>query len=179
MSFMLYASDHNGELPVYVALDNNGNRTITWHKVLCEGGYAGCTDQEARGWYGVGGAAAGHKTIFWCPSDQRNPTRDNTHPQGVSYPINAIITNDSGNPGYTWLTLNGVQHPTQTMLVIDGWRYNYEWGVIWIQPYTQMDRIDYRHRGAAQYLCIDGHVTELRPEDATSDPKDPFWGKPN
>jgi prepilin-type N-terminal cleavage/methylation domain-containing protein/prepilin-type processing-associated H-X9-DG protein len=168
-AFALYANDFGDWLPEYYS----GGKT--WVERLCDLKYTGCTFRQAWGNVSAGGATAGHKTIFWCPSDKRNPVAGNVTPQGISYPINSIITNNSP-AAYRLLKLNRIKQPSKTMLNIDGWKNNYLGGDVYaIQPYTDFGNIDYRHNNSTNCLYVGGNTSSIKYGGISSDSNDIFW----
>lgn len=65
LAMHMYIQDWDGYFPKEI----QGGRT--WAKMISEDGYTPKYDH--RDMWGTNGAGAAHKTIFWCPSDDRNP----------------------------------------------------------------------------------------------------------
>ena len=175
--FESYAGDSQDWLPQYYTLAN----TSEWYKILCDNHYVPCTYAQSMG--SVGGAAAGRKTLFWCPEDKRDPV---TAPgaAGVSYGINSVISNDTP-PAYKWLRRNQIAlkagwSASQNSLLMDSWDgVNYTSGGCYnLQPYTETVNLDFRHNTTINVLYCDGHVENGKKsviyyKIAT----DNYWGK--
>lgn len=171
----MYSEDFDDWLvPYYYAPLAN-----TWRDTLIDFDYVSCTWRQAIGDPRDGGAGAGMQTLFWCPDDKRSPSMSNMGPRGISYYINAVPTN-AGNvgywqSGYNWVPLGRAENPDDTCYILDGWYNNYQSGHYYIQPYTQLNQIDYRHLGRCNYLVIAGHVEDFRTVPSVS-AQHPFWG---
>ena len=155
-----YAGDSQDWLPQYYTLAN----TSEWYKILCDNHYVPCTYAQARGNAGVNaGAKEGRKHIFWCPDDKRDPIVGFTTPQGISYAINSVISNNTP-PAYKWLRRNQVAlkagwSASQNSLLMDCWdNANYVGNTYNIQPYSGTQYLDFRHNNTINVLYCDGHV---------------------
>jgi prepilin-type N-terminal cleavage/methylation domain-containing protein len=172
-SFAMYANDYEEWLPeTYCASSGK-----TWVQTLCEAGYPSCTFAAASGSISAGGADGGKRTIFWCPTDKRNPVEGDADSEGVSYPINSTITS-STLTGCQWMKTNRLKNPSDTMQAIDAFKDNYESGnLYWLEADTDLDLIDYRHNDSTGCLFVGGNVSRLRRGAVPSDPTDIFWGR--
>jgi len=171
--FAMYSNDFEDWLPEHYS----AGAGKTWVEKFCDLKYSGCTFKQAWGNVSAGGAGAGHKTIFWCPSDKRTPVLGNPTPQGISYPINSIISNNAP-PAYKWLRINQIKEPTSTLLTIDGFKNNYAGGDFYvIQPYSELDRVDYRHNRSASCLFVGGNASLRKSGEVSSDYASVFWGR--
>ena len=173
--FESYAGDNQDWYPLYY------NKSQQWFRVFCDSHYVPCTYAQSMG--SVGGAAAGRKTLFWCPEDKRDPV---TAPgaAGVSYGINSVISNDTP-PAYKWLRRNQIAlkagwSASQNSLLMDSWDgVNYTSGGCYnLQPYTETVNLDFRHNTTINVLYCDGHVENGKKsviyyKIAT----DNYWGK--
>lgn len=115
------------------------------------------------------------------------PTSSNTNPQGVSYAINNIITNQTPT-AYHRLKINQIKKTSQTMLLIDSMKTGsglpYNADPYNIQPYDfsgTNTNIDFRHLGRTSFMLVDGHASSSDMKtvpltyNATVDPV--FWGR--
>lgn len=158
LSFTMYAGDQDGWYP------KMWDGAKEWHRVLCDEGYTNCTRLEAAGYVLDGGAAAGHKTVFWCPSDKRNPTIANPYPQGVSYAQNACVFGDGSASWLSYKKVASIKSPSATLHLTDCWSNFYN-GSAYIITYASTERIDYRHNNSANQLFADGHVKLMKEPD--------------
>jgi len=180
--FETYAGDNQDWLPQYYTTAN----TSEWYKELCDNHYVPCTYDHARCAVGVnGGAAAGRKTLFWCPEDKRDPHVGFTAPQGISYGINSVISNNSP-AAYKWLRRNQVAlkagwSASQNSLLMDSWDgVNYTGGGVYsLSPYSGGNQyLDFRHSTTINVLYCDGHVeTGSRAVIYYKVYSDNFWGR--
>lgn len=172
-AFALYANDFQDWLPEFYTSDKTA---ITWVQNLCDLKYTGCSFEQAYGKVVVGEA---RKTIFWCPSDKRYPQGTKiTPPQGVSYPVNSIIT-DNSPEAYRWLRINQVRQPTSTLLTIDAFRGNYTQGLYYLNN-TDLDKIDYRHNRSASCLFVGGNASSVKRDEVPimgANENSIFWGR--
>jgi len=111
---------------------------------------------------GLDGTPANHNRIaryFHCPSDPRPDTIGwNGIYQNIGYQINAFLPdgNTYGGPGIPPVRLADVKRPEKVVMMYDG-----SSGAIWfsLSPYFGWTTIQERHRGYANVLFVDGHIT--------------------
>jgi len=174
-----YAGDNQDWYPTYWATGSG-----EWYKVLCDNKYTSCTYAQARGTVGVnGGAKEGRKHIFWCPDDKRDPQIGFTTPQGISYAINSVITNNAPLAykylRRTQIALKPGWSASQNSLLMDAWDgVNYSGNLYNIQPYTETGDLDFRHNNTINVLYCDGHVdTGARVVIYYKVATDNYWGR--
>jgi prepilin-type N-terminal cleavage/methylation domain-containing protein len=162
IGFLSYADENQGWLPKYY----NGSKT--WVEVFCLNGYSGVTYRQAWGYDGRNACG-----IWVCPEDARSLPGGSVN-GGVSYAINNIITNTAS--GYKWYKMRQIKTVGQTSLIMDSWVADLSQGPYFIQPYTQLDRVSYRHMGKANVMRVDGVVKGYHEVEVPSSKDDPFWG---
>ncbi len=185
-----YAQDYNGFLPDAYSPSRATNPAEygdgTWVSMFCRKGYtpynwSGPTSYPPVVW-GASGVLAAKGTIWWCPSDARQPPNINyvDHEEGISYPINLCVTpNQTGAPfNQAWGKVEQMPKPGETMVLIDG----YTSGGYFIEPYTGLGQVNsrynvfYRHNGNANALYADGHAgTVKNPCPLITDTPRTFW----
>ncbi len=133
MAFIYYLEDSNGLLPPsYVASTNQ-----TWFWRL--GNY----------WQGTG------KHIFTCPSD---PYLGWVY---LSYKTNFCFFRWAATPDYNFFPYRNIPDPERKIGVAEG---NSSFQLVWITPKDSASDpfaggVDERHKGGANYLWLDWHVT--------------------
>ncbi len=185
-----YAQDYNGFLPDAYSPSRATQPTEygdgTWVSMFCRKGYtpydwSGPSTFPPVVW-GANGVRAAKTTIWWCPSDARQPPNTSYADleQGISYPINLCVTpNQTGAPfNRAWGKVERMPKPGETMVLIDG--YN-PFGGYATEPFTGLGQFDsrynvfYRHNGnTANALYADGHVGTVKNPCPTS-PTTTFW----
>jgi len=158
--FESYAGDNQDWVPAYYTVAN----TSEWYKILCDNKYTSCTYAQARGTVANGGAREGRKHIFWCPDDKRDPQIGFTTPQGISYGINSIITNNSPLAykylRRTQIALKAGWSMSQNSLLMDSWdNANYSGNSYSVYSYSPQ-YLDFRHNTTINVLYCDGHVED-------------------
>ena len=174
-----YAGDSQDWYPMYYTATGGGE----WYKVLCDNHYVPCTYNQARGALGLGGSREGRKHILWCPEDKRDPTAAAANAQGISYGINAIITNPTP-PAYhylrrTQIALKAGWSAGQNSLLMDSWDgTDYKSGDPYYVSSYATQKLDFRHSTTINVLYCDGHVENgARAVIYYKVTADNFWGK--
>jgi len=166
LSLNLYAGDHDDFLPAPNMAASGG---MIWVKTMS----SDYTNYVPGKWvdnWGYSGTAVAQQGLFWCPSDQRDPS----HPtsslpddgKGTSYftPIQ--------NPAANWFPdgfgdgrgcamgrkLNTIECADQTSLLLEGWNTS-GWRFYF---YNYKTDLRFRHNNQANVLFVDGHSAPYR-----------------
>lgn len=173
-----YAGDNQDWYPMYYTATGGGE----WYNVLCANHYTSCTYAQARG-ASVGRVSDARKHIFWCPEDKRDPQVGNLNAQGISYGINADITNPTP-PAYhylrrTQIALKAGWSAGQNSLLMDSWDgTDYKSGDPYYVSSYATQKLDFRHSTTINVLYCDGHVENgARAVIYYKVTADNFWGK--
>ena len=159
--FQSYAADHNGWIPM--AYDPVA--PTTWHQMLVAQGYAGGSTNTQTAF----ASELMTNRVFWCPEDQRETSATSASRNYPSYFINMGIASyhangfDNGGREF-WQRFDEIHTPSETMMLIDGFRENYLNGGYYIVDSFPLlpQKPDYRHvnRTAMNLLYVDGHADQ-------------------
>ncbi|MCX6971609.1 MAG: prepilin-type N-terminal cleavage/methylation domain-containing protein [Verrucomicrobia bacterium] len=157
---LLWASDHEGELP-RSSHSAFGYQQRGWAKSILP--YLGEPDNpDSAMWL------AAQKRYFRCPADISRKS-------GLSYGLNAFFELDPGFDDYQgspqqWRRLASIPKPTRTILLAEvPAAADHVMAHFWEEGGVGYDVDIDRHDGKSQFAFADGHV-ELLPIDMTFDP---------
>jgi len=123
---------------------------LPWPLVMCEYymQFFPWTYWQYWGGWGPGGDAVSvHKTVFWCPTDRRDPAVQS----GVSYMANNWIMPVTDQLGFGYCCagfndgrLRSIRYPSDACLILEG---NHPTGYTFTNPSVEGVYMGFRHNG--------------------------------
>jgi prepilin-type N-terminal cleavage/methylation domain-containing protein/prepilin-type processing-associated H-X9-DG protein len=182
-----YASDNEDWFPL-VNLNSATGESLPGNEVTWVGKTVGYSAYQYNNVWGYGGADKAHNTIYWCPSDVRNPSLPTTSIQSNGVPDNGKGVSYLPPQGFdTWPSqwgctighkLSELRFASKNAALVEAWNTS-GFGNFCFR--YSMDDIRYRHSSNRQFNVIyaDGHAgakMEYPSAYNSATRPDYFWG---